>query len=106
MVSVGRAVNRPPGLWGQREGRGLLALVLVQVAGVLDHLATRLGAVAARLGATRHVLVLGIDILTSLAAHVTDLGARFAGGDRRRPPAGDDLGGQRTEVATVGAGRQ
>src|SRR5207253_1960489 len=83
----------------------LVVVVVVLVAGVLDHVAACLGAVAARLGTALHVLVVGV-LLAGFGAEVTDPGASRASGRRRRPPAGDDLGGQGAEVAAIGARRQ
>src|SRR5262249_39369012 len=90
-----------PGGSSARPGRPLLVFV---VAGVLDHVAARPGAVTARLGTAFHVLVV-LGLLTRLGAVVADLGAPLTGRDCTRPLAGNDLGGQGTEVAAVGAQR-
>src|SRR5262249_17325103 len=67
-------LSQPPA--GDFAGRYLSSASLA-VPGVLDHLTTRLGAVAARLGTRCHVLV-GFDLLAGGGARVARLGATFA----------------------------
>src|SRR5262249_51843554 len=66
----------------------------------LDHLAARLGAFSARLGAALHVLVL-TEFLAFLAAAVARLGARFAYQGRHRSLMRCDLRGGSAELCAV-----
>ena len=70
---------------------------------VLDHFAARLGAVAARLGAGRHVLVV-LELLARLGALVVALRAALAGGCRERTVAGAQGGGQFAALRAIDAG--